>query len=157
MRKFNNDLKKGFISISMVEFNPDGSLKLPGSVIKSKADNSLRMRNQRCITLSKEVVNFSAPKKCTLRILLSDAISDSRFIDNIYADFKGSAEVETRIRRIDDKNFEIDIETSFRRCTECTRLINEYKELLCGNVIEKKGSCTFDGRKTNFYDEDYFD
>ena len=67
-----------------VKFNPDGSLKLPGSVIRAKEGNSLRMRNQKCITILRDVVNFSAPKKCTLHIKLSDAINDSRFIENVY-------------------------------------------------------------------------
>ena len=141
----------------MVEFNPDGSLKIPSIIAKKDEENKQKMRSQRCIKINREVVNFSAPKKCVLRITLSNAISDNRFIDTIYGYFKKRAAVPSKLTKISEREFEIEIGTDFRRCTDCNSLINEYREVLYGNIIEVKGSCTFEGQIKNFAYEDYFD
>ena len=141
----------------MAEFNQDGSIKLPGFVINRNKQNGEKMRSQRCIKLKREVVSFTAPKKCVLCLQLSDRISDTRFVENLYNFFKEKAAVPNGIKKIDERNFEIEIGTHFRRCTECNSLIARYREFLDGNIIDEKGSCTFEGRKTGFSYEDYFD
>ncbi len=140
----------------MVEFNPDGSIKLPTQFARKKEENKEKLKHQRCIKIRRDVVSFSPPKKCSLHITLSERINDNRFIENIYRYFKGRAAVPSKIRKIDEKKFEIEIGTDFRRCTDCNSLINQYREFLDGNIIEEKSSCTFEGRK-NFCYEDYFD
>ncbi len=142
----------------MVEFNPDGSLKLPGQILAKKEENEKKMRSQKCIKIRREVINFSAPKKCVLEITLSDAYNgDHRFINTIYGYFKNRATVPNKLTQINDKEFEIEIGTDFRRCSDCNSLINQFREFLDGNLIEEKGSCTFAGQKRNFEYEDYFD
>ena len=141
----------------MIEFNPDGSLKLPGHVQQKIKENEQKMKSQRCIKIVKKVVSFDAPKKCVLKITLSNAINDIRFIDNIYGYFRESAAVPTKLIKINEREFEIEVGTDFRRCTDCNSLIGRYKEFLDGNIIEEKGSCTFEGFKKSFEYEDYFD
>jgi hypothetical protein len=139
----------------MAEFNPDGSLKLPESVLRQKEANRQRMASQRCMRVKREIISHSAPKKCVLSITLSDAIRDSRFIQTIL----GQCNFKTpmKARPSDGNGFEIEIGTDFFRCSECSSLIGQYKEFLDGNLIDEKGSCTFEGRRQNFCDEDYFD
>lgn len=84
-----------------MEFNPDGSIKLPATLAKKNEDDKQRM--------------------------------------------------------IDTKNFEVEIGTDFRRCTDCTSLLNKYREFLDQNLIEKKGNCTFEGRRSTFCEEDCFE
>ena len=139
----------------MVEFNQDGSLKLPEQFQKSKEQSSERMLSQRCIKIKKKVISFSAPKKCVLEIVLSKAMNDNRFVDTIYNYFREKAAVPTRISKINDKMFEIEIGTDFRRCTDCSSLISRYREFMDGSIIEEKGSCTFE--KRNFCYEDHFE
>lgn len=141
----------------MIEFNPDGSVKLPGIIAEQKARNSIRMLNHRCITIAREVVNFTAPKKCVLNITLSENFPDSRFIQTIYDYFSEKASVPHKLIKMTDKHFRVEIGTDFRRCSDCQSLINRYRDFLDGNIIEAKGSCTFEGRKKNFGYEDYFD
>jgi len=140
-----------------MEFNPDGSLKLPSSAIKYKQDNIDRMRSSKCILIRKELVNFTAPKKCVLHMRLSEKIVNSIFVNNIHKYFKDNAETPTKITRINDKEFDIEIGTNFRRCTECTTLIGRYREFLDGNLILEKGNCTFESFRKNFSYEDYFE
>jgi hypothetical protein len=141
----------------MVEFNADGSIKIPDKFMKAKEENNLKLINQRCIKVRKEVVNFSAPKKCTLHITLSNKFTDDQFVDNIYNFFKQNASTPTKIKKIDNKHFEVEIGTNFKRCSDCTSLINKYREFLDGNLIEEKGNCTYEGRKRSFSYEDHFD
>ncbi|MFH1972415.1 MAG: hypothetical protein ABIJ18_02960 [archaeon] len=139
----------------MMEFNSDGSLKLPEQMTRKKEENKEKLKKQRCILVKREIVSFSAPKKCVLQITLSDALHDNRFIETIYNYFKEKASVPHKLNKINEKQFEIEIGTDLKRCTDCNHLVNEYREFFEGNIIEEKGSCTFEGRK-NFCYEDYF-
>lgn len=139
----------------MIEFNPDGSIKLPEEFAKKKEENKEKLKHQRCILVKREVMCFTAPKKCVLQIILSDAFSDNRFVETIYNYFREKASVPNKLIKVNEKQFEVEIGTDFRRCTDCNSLVNEFREFLEGNLIDEKGSCTFEGRK-NFHYEDYF-
>lgn len=139
----------------MIEFNPDGSLKVPGHIAKINEENRQKLKSQRCIRVKKELLSFTSPKKCVLHITLSEAITDSRFIDTIYSCFRESTQTPTKMTRINDREIDIEIGTNFRRCTECSSLISRYREFLDGNMIEEQGSCTFEINR-NFAYEDYF-
>jgi hypothetical protein len=116
-----------------------------------------RMQNARCIMIKRTILSFSAPKKCRLNIRLSEKITDIRFIDTIYRAWQDKAEVPSKLSRNSEKEFEVEIGTCFKRCTDCIKLINRYREFLEGNLIDEKGSCDFEGFKKNFCYEDYFD
>jgi len=143
--------------MTMVEFNPDGSVKLPEQFARNKEENKEKLKLRRCIKIKREIVSFSAPKKCVLHITLSEVILDNRFIETIYSYFKNKASVPNNLKKINENQFDIEIGTDFRRCTDCNSLINEYREFLGGGVIDEKGGCTFEGRKRNFCYEDYFE
>ncbi|MBU1974878.1 MAG: hypothetical protein KKG59_00585 [Nanoarchaeota archaeon] len=138
-----------------MQFNPDGSIKLPSQIEKRNQEHAHRLKNHMCIKIKREITNFSAPKKCTLKILVSEAIKDSAFVTRIHNFFKEQAEVPTKINKLNEKEFEIEIGTSFRRCTDCTKLIGRYREHLNGCLIEDKGNCTFEGRKNFCYDDHF--
>lgn len=140
----------------MIEFNPDGSIKLPGQFAKQVEENKERLKSQRCIKIKKELVSFKSPKKCVLHAVLSEAFSDNRFMETIFNDFNENSSTPCKLVKIDEKHFDLEIGTEFRRCTECCSLVNRYKEFLDGNVIEDKGSCSFEQNR-NFCYEDYFE
>ena len=142
----------------MIKFNSDGSIKLPEKVNAQKEEQISRMKTARCIQIRKEIINHKAPKSCALHITLSDKITDSRFIENIYSEFNNNCEVPSKIFRLSDKEFKVEIGSCFTRCSNCTTLIQKYREFLNANLIEKQGSCTFgQNRQNNFSYEDYFD
>ena len=140
-----------------MQFNPDGSLKLSSKTLQQRKDDEDRMRYKKCVLIRKDVVNFSAPKKCVLHLKLSDALIDSRFVETIYNYFKENAAVPSRFIKVNEKEFDIEIGTDFRRCSDCTNLVNKYREFLDGDIIEQKGSCTFSGFRNNFSYEDHFE
>jgi hypothetical protein len=139
-----------------MQFNPDGSLKLSSKTLQQKKIDEDRMKNSRCILIKKDIVNFSAPKKCVLHLKLSDAFADNRFVETTYNYFKENAKVPSRFIKINEKEFDIEIGTDFRRCSDCSSLVNRYREFLDGNIIEQKGNCTYEGFR-NFSYEDHFD
>ncbi|MBN1793250.1 hypothetical protein JW826_06215 [Candidatus Woesearchaeota archaeon] len=141
----------------MVEFNPDGSLKLPESLAKRKSENEQKMKSSRCIKVRKEIASFTAPKKCILKITLSQAIHDHRFIETIYNELKEDAKTPLKLTKTGEQEYEVEVGSDFKRCSECTSLIGRYREFLYGNLIEEKGNCTFEGRIRSWSEEDYFD
>ena len=140
-----------------MEFNPDGSIKLPEHVQKKKKQDNFRLTQAHCIQVKKDVVSFSAPKKCVLHVRLSDKLMDDGFVDSIHKRFNSTAEVPTKIQKVKDKEFDIEIGTCFRRCSDCTKLIGMFKEHVAGNIIENKGNCTYERPQQNFCHEDHFE
>lgn len=136
----------------MVQFNPDGSIKLPSHIQQNKDAEQRRWTCTKCIRITKEVLG-GTPKKCNLHIELSPRFDRNDFIQNIirFANF------ETPIKVIEKnpKEFTVEIGSTFRRCTECTKLVGQYREYSDGNFILKKGACGFEQR--SFAYEDYFD
>ena len=141
----------------MVEFNPDGSIKLPEAVAKIKQEKEYRLKSGKCMLVRKDIVSFTSPKKCMLHLKLSDAITDNRFVETIYKYFISDSEVPSKLIKVNDKEFDIEVGTHFKRCSDCTRLVSRFREFLYGNLIEEKGSCTYEKMQRNFCYEDHFD
>lgn len=141
----------------MIEFNEDGSLKLPGYIQKQNNENKNKMQNQHCIKVRKEIISFKSPKECLLTITVSNALTDIRFLINIFNEINNKAETPLKFEQTDIKEFQIKVGTSFRRCSECTSIINRYREHLSGNIILDKGNCTYEDRRQNFSELDYFE
>jgi len=138
-----------------MQFNPDGSMHIPGRE-EAQAKKAEKMKTQQCIHLTKRVTNFEAPKACLLTIKLSEAITDARFVSTIFNAQKKNARTPMTLTMTDIDEFEVVVGTNFLRCTECTKLVHEFKEHLFGNMIETKGNCPYEGRK-NFGYDDHFD
>ena len=138
----------------MVEFNSDGSIKLPDKLQKIRIEQDDKLKNTRCILIKKDVVRFEAPKKCMLNLQISEKISDVRFIGHIINGLK----TETEIKLITDiDQFGIEIGTSYKRCSDCQRIIGEIREHLSGSIILHNGNCPMENKKPNFSYDDYFD
>ena len=136
-----------------MEFNEDGSLKLPDHMIKRKQEKEHRMKKGRCMIIKKEMVNF------VLNIQLSDAFTDNSFVEKTHKYFNENSQVPSKLIKINEKEFNVEIGTDFRRCSDCAELIKRFNEFLFGNIIEEKGNCPHKGsfREQNFCYEDYFD
>ena len=142
----------------MIEFNPDGSIKIPGRLAQQKADQENKMSNTQCMRIRKEIVSTYPPKSCSLFLTLSDKITDDRFVQNIYSEFNNQCEVPSKLIKLSEKEFKVEIGTHFRRCHDCSLLILKYRAFLKTNIIEMDGGCTFSqNRQANFSYEDYFD
>ena len=140
----------------MIEFNPDGSIKLPDGLLKQKKENEFKMKNGLCVTIKKVIISDKSPKKCSLNISLSEKFTNDDFVMRIYSQFMDSSEVPSKLSKIGEREFEVNIGTCFSRCRDCTNLVNRFREFLEGNLIELKGGCTFESNRSFCY-EDHFD
>lgn len=143
----------------MIGFNPDGSIKLPDNIKRQKDQKDHRLKNERCVLFQREIINDRSPKKCLLRLKLSDSFSDNRFVETTYTYFKDSSEVPSKMNKLNEKEFEFEIGTCFSRCRDCNSLITRFREFLDGNVIDEKGGCSYKGGfgSRNFSYGDYFE
>lgn len=142
----------------MMQFNPDGSIKLPDLMQKKAQENQNKFKNTSCIHIKKQVVDFTAPKKCILHLKLSDKVQNNVFIEQAFLQIKDAASVPLKITKESEKEFAIEVGTHFRRCSDCTNLIRKYKEIMQGNLIEETGNCTYSGYSSkDFCYEDYFE
>ena len=141
--------------MAMVEFNPDGSLKLPSNLAKNIAEKEEKLKNGRCILIRKEIIDNKPPKKCALHIKLSNPINDNRFIEEAYKQLNSRAETPLKLIKLSEKEFKVEIGTSFRRCSECLSLAAALKRFV--DVIEDSKACDFGERmEARFTEEDYF-
>lgn len=136
----------------MVEFNPDGSIKIPGSMAANIARKELKLKREKCILIKKEFLDFK-PKKCVLHIKVSEAFEDSDFVSAIFH----SLHLDTPVKlvKISEREFDIGVGSDFKRCSDCNHISRRFREYLEGNMIEEKGSCT--QKEKDFYYEDYFE
>ena len=139
----------------MIEFNSDGSIKLPSNISEEKNKKDNRIKNTRCAQVRKEAVSTYAPKKCVLHVELSEKITDPKYIEQAFNNFKDNSETPIKIKKVEDRLYAIEIGSSFRRCSECTSVIRRLRDILDGNVIVDKGSCTLKEREFNY--EDHFE
>ena len=125
-------------------------------MIKRKQETEDKLKKSKCLLIRKEMVSFTAPKRCILHLRFSDAFTDTGFVETIHRYFNEN--VPTKIIKINEKEFDIEIGTHFKRCSDCTNLIRKFKDFLYDNVIEEKGNCGYeDFKKMNFCYEDYFE
>lgn len=128
-----------------MEFNPDGSLKLTGSAQAKRKKEEEKMKNEKAVLVKRCVINHTAPKKCSIQIILSDAITDSSFVEKYYLRYKKETNTPTSLRVTSKNEFELEVGSNFKRCQDCNKFIGHFKETFEGNVIDKKGNCTFKG------------
>ena len=138
----------------MVEFNPDGSIKIPGSIAANLERKELKLKKERCVLIKKELADIN-PKKCVLHVKVSSAFPDSAFVSNLFRSFQENSDTPSKLVKINEREFDVVIGSDFKRCTDCNRLVSMFREFLEGNIIEEKGSCT--QKERSFAYEDYFE
>jgi len=138
----------------MVEFNPDGSIKIPDSIAANLEKKELKLKKERCISVKKELVDFR-PKKCVLHLKISEAFADANFVHTLFQSFQRQSETPAKLIKLTESEFDIEIGSDFKRCTDCNSFIRRLREYLDGNLLLDKGSCTL--KERNFSYEDYFD
>ncbi len=136
----------------MISFNPDGSIKIPNALVESQQRREMKLKKERCMFVRKDLVDVK-PKKCVLHLIVSDAVSDSSFVSSLLNSFRSS--VPVKLARINEKEFTVEIGSDFKRCSDCTALLNKFREYFDGNLIEDRGSCSMKERVFG-YDE-YFE
>jgi len=101
-------------------------------------------------------VYTKAPKKCILHIEVSKKFDQTEFIKSIFNFGTEGNETPMKLIQKDTHEFKVEVGTAFRRCQECVKLSNRYREALQGCMVLDKGNCTFEGLQKTWTFEDYF-
>jgi hypothetical protein len=142
-----------------IQFNPDGSIKLPTQLAARAADQERQMALGRCFHVRKEVVSKAVGmKKCVLHVTVSEKMAAEMPVERIYKWFlEANPETPTKIVKVDANRYAIEIGTAFRRCTDCTSFVSRLKGFTDGNIIIEKGMCSFEQNNRSFAYEDFFE
>jgi hypothetical protein len=123
----------------MMEFNADGSLKLPGGYAKQ----------MKRINIRKDIISEFAPKKCMLSIT-----GEKNRVSQVLSIFS----CDTPIKKIEsEKGFDVEIGSDFKRCSDCKSLSYKLSACVNGDCNIDNGTCTAKGFQQRFCDEDYFE
>lgn len=122
-----------------MEFNPDGSLKIPECYKKQV----------RKLNIRKDILSEYAPKRCVLNIG-----GDCSSVKGIFVSFQ--CETPMKISEI-DKGYMIEIGSDFKRCSDCKNLVYKISAAVQGDCNIDKGTCTAKGTQPKFCYEDYFE
>ena len=131
-----------------MEFNPDGSLKLTGSAQAKIQSEKRKMNTEKAVLVKRCVISHTAPKKCSVQLTLSDSIENTSFVEQFFLNYKKEVSTPTTLRVTSNKEFEFEVGSNFKRCHDCNKFIGHFRELYPGNVIDKRGNCTFKGHNS---------
>jgi hypothetical protein len=129
-----------------MEFNADGSLKMGASAAKKHEEDEYKMRNSRCIMLVRDATKTFSPKLCRLTIEVSPLMEEG-FIPRVFNIFSKRVDTTMSLTAISSREYEVIVGGEFSRCRDCNFFVNSLREGLSGNIIEKKGTCTFKGNQ----------
>jgi hypothetical protein len=122
-----------------MEFNPDGSLKIP----------KLYEKKARRMNIRKDILSEYPPKSCILSVK-GDCSSVRRIFDSL--------ERETPMKLSEaDKGFEIVVGSDFKRCSDCRNLVYKLSAAVQGDCNIDNGTCSAKGSQQVFCYEDYFE
>ncbi len=139
-----------------ISFNPDGSIRMPMALQQARDQHENKMRTGRCVMVRKEVMRTSAPKLCYLHLTMSEPMRGDLLIERLHAAFRaGTSETPTKLRKINDREYVLEVGTAFRRCSDCGSFIGKLREALDGNVVLDRGNCTYEPRSFSF--DDHFE
>lgn len=127
-----------------MEFNADGSLKMGVSAAKKQKDDAYKMSNSRCIKILREATRTFSPKWCRLTLEVSPQI-DEGFIPRVFDIFSKRIDTTMKLTILSNNEYEVSVGGEFSRCRDCNYFVASLREGLSGNIIEKKGTCTFKG------------
>ncbi len=125
-----------------VEFNPDGSIKLPEGVGKKKEDDDKTFENEKCIKIVRDQISSVTPLKCELRILASEKVENPEKIESIFKHATGKFRhlADLSIKKINNREYVVTIISGQFRCTWC----EQFREFI-GTEMDAKvinwGSC----------------
>jgi hypothetical protein len=121
-----------------MEFNPDGSLKIP-----EKFKTPLKRLNIR-----KDILSEYAPKKCRIHVT-----GEPNLVEKIICGFQ--CETPIKLSAYEDRH-EIEIGSDFKRCSDCRELVYKLSAIVQGDCHIDNGTCTAKGIQQKFCYEDYF-
>ena len=127
-----------------MEFNQDGSLKLPEEEIKRRENKKQIFQDESAIKITRFQISSTTPLNCELTLHASNKLKEPEKIKQIFEKAKGKFKhmSELSILKIDDKEYKVKIISGRFRCSWCENFRNFLEEELDTKIINQ-GSCLF--------------
>ncbi|MBU2637671.1 MAG: hypothetical protein KJ955_01740 [Nanoarchaeota archaeon] len=125
-----------------VEFNEDGSIKLPELITKQKEENKKIFQNEPSIKIIRNQISSVRPLDCELKLHASDKLGNFEMIGGLFREAEGKFRhmANLSIKRVDGKMFIIRIISGQYRCDWCHKFRELLKNEFDSRVIDE-GSC----------------
>jgi hypothetical protein len=108
--------------MTKVEFNPDGSIKLPGKV-KNKVNVESIFRNHPAISVRRRQISTYNPLRCELIIKASDKVTNPSRIESLFNSARGKFKhmSQLSIRERNPHEYVVKIVSGSFRCSWCEK------------------------------------
>jgi hypothetical protein len=125
-----------------MEFNPDGSIKLPEGMAKKKEDDEKIFQNEPCVRVIIDEISTVTPLTCELTIQASDKVNNFDKIEYIFETSKERSMNESglSIKKITNREYVVKIVSGKDRCSWCENFRNGIERSMGVKVINW-GSC----------------
>ena len=133
----------GRVIMNKIEFNPDGSIKLPDRMINKRKQEDEVFESRPAIRITRDQVSYVTPLKCELSIEASPLLGNPQRIKALfeYAEERFRHEANLSITKEHEKKYVITIISGKFRCTWCQTFRNYLQNSLDCRMIQK-GSCS---------------
>lgn len=127
-----------------IEFNPDGSMKLPENIVKKREDDEKIFREEPSIRITRDQISQITPLKCELTIGASDKLKNPERIESFYNYAKSAFEhmAQLSIQKLSDKEYVVTIVSGQFRCSWCENFRKHLGKELNAKIINQ-GSCFY--------------
>jgi len=104
-----------------IEFNPDGSMKLPENLAKKKEDEDRVFQDEPSVRIIRNQISTVTPLTCELVIQASDKLDDFEKIESVFREATGRFRhmADLSIRKIGDREYTVKIISGMYRCSWC--------------------------------------
>lgn len=125
-----------------VEFNPDGSIKLPARLVKKKENEDKTFQDEPSIRIIRNQISTVTPLTCELLIQASDKLENFDKIETIFRQATGKFKhmANLCIRKIDNTHYSVKIISGIYRCSWCENF-REYLGKEMNAKVINWGSC----------------
>lgn len=125
-----------------VEFNPDGSIKLPEIMVKKKEDDDKIFQDEPSIRIIRNQISTVTPLTCELQIQASDKLKNFDRVESIYKQATGKFRhmANLSIRKTNNREYTVKIISGRYRCSWCENFRKFIEKEMNVKVINW-GSC----------------
>jgi len=125
-----------------IDFNPDGSIKLPKRIIKEREDDDKIFRDEPSIRVTRNQISSITPLKCELTIEASNKLINPKRIKLIYNSASGKFKhmSQLSIQKIHNRKYVVRIISGRFRCSWCNNFRRYLKKEMNVKIINY-GSC----------------
>lgn len=127
-----------------IEFNPDGSMKLPEEIVNKKENDDKIFQNKPSIRIIRNQSSVETPLTCELCIQASNKLENFDKIESIYKRATGKFRhmANLSFRKINNREYNVTIISGMYRCSWCENFRTfiegemNVKVINCGSCLD---------------------